>query len=117
MQEEKRDNIVRKLLRRPSSAFALAVILFSCIVAVFAYQLAPDDTPDANRMIVELGARPPGFTKMLLYVPKSIQRDEQTGLKQFFSGTKSGYLAVPFNSYFFAGDKMYIADSLRVRIW
>ncbi len=109
MQEEKRDNIVRKLLRRPSSAFALAVILFSCIVAVFAYQLAPDDTPDANRMIVELGARPPGFTKMLLYVPKSIQRDEQTGLKQFFSGTKSGYLAVPFNSYFFAGDKMYIA--------
>jgi ABC-type dipeptide/oligopeptide/nickel transport system permease subunit len=108
MQESQPDNIVQKLLRRPSSAIALVIILLTCLVAVFAYQLAPDNTPYANRMIVELGARQPGFTKMLLYVPKSIQREEEEGLVQFFSGTKSDYQAVPFNSYRFNDDKLFI---------
>jgi len=108
MQDIEQDNIFRKLLRRPSSAVALVIILLTCVIAVFAYQLAPDSTPYANRMIVELGARPPGFTKMLLYVPKSIRREEDGRLKRFFSGTRSGYMAVPFNSYFFKGDRLYI---------
>lgn len=86
----------------------MVIILLTCLVAVFAYQLAPDDTHYANRMIVELGARPPGFTKMLLYVPKSIQREQEDGLTRFFSGTASDYQAVPFNGHYFKKDKLFI---------
>src|SRR5690606_34307012 len=61
-------------------------------------------------MVVELGAREPGFTKKLLYVPNTAATDEITGpLAGIFSGTPSPYNAVPINGYWFEGDKLLAA--------
>jgi len=114
---EKRDTITKKLLRKKSSIIALCIIGLTCLVAVFAYQLAPDNTPYANRMIVELGARSPGFDKQLLLVPKSIKQDKGSLLYRFFMGTPNDMNAVPVNQYWFAGDKLvaehYIDDGMQ----
>lgn len=87
------------------------------MLAIFAYVFAPDATPDANRMIVELGARSPGFSKDLLLVPKRVIQEDKNGFTYLFTGKPSAYQAVPFNQYQFAGDKLvihhYIDDGLQ----
>jgi len=98
-------HIIHKLLRKPSSMMALCIIGFTCLVALFAYFIAPDNTPYANRMIVELGAREPGFKKQLLLVPKAIKAHEKD---YWLSGHPSNLNAVPFNAYHFNGDSITI---------
>mgnify|MGYP001256342663 CR=1 FL=1 len=103
-------SIMKKLLRKPAAVVALAIIGLTCFVAVFAYLFAPDNTPNANRMVVELGAREPGFTKVLLYIPNSATASElQPSWTDIFSGTPSAYTAIPVNSYWFEGDKLMVA--------
>lgn len=100
--------ILKKLLSKPSSVIALCIIGLTCLVALFAYVLAPDDTPYANRMIVELGARQPGFEKQLLLVPKASSQKTKGSNTSWLTGTPSNLNAIPFNSYYFDADKIYI---------
>jgi ABC-type dipeptide/oligopeptide/nickel transport system permease subunit len=95
------DTIFRVLRRKPSAFIALCIIATTCIISLFAYTLAPDNTPYANRMVVELGAKQPGFTKQLLFVPKSVKHPKQSIINELFKGKSSDYQAVPINSYWF----------------
>jgi ABC-type dipeptide/oligopeptide/nickel transport system permease subunit len=92
---------------KPSGIVALSIIGITALLSIFAYFFAPDDTPFANRMIIELGAKPPGFTKQLLFIPKTTVQ-EKGKLSEFFTGTPSDYLAVPINSYEFSDDKITV---------
>lgn len=116
MSASRQDNIVKRLLQRSSVIVAISIIAFTCLIAIFAYPLAPDSTPYANRMIIELGARQPGFTKQLLLIPKSIKQSEPTALGKLFNGTPSDYQAAPINGYGFNNDRLivrhYIDDDL-----
>lgn len=109
-------SIFRKLLRKPACVVALGVITLTCLVAIFAYLLAPDNTPYANRMIVELGARKPGFSKQLLAIPKANAPQRQSRISEWFNGTPSAYQMTPVNAYRFEGDRIivrhYIDDGL-----
>lgn len=102
------DTILKKLLRKPSAIIAICIIGLTCLTALFAYLIAPDDTPYANRMIIEFGARQPGFTKQLLFVPKTVKQERGPAFLQWLSGTPSDYSAVPLNSYYFSGSKIFI---------
>ena len=42
----------------------LVLIVISVIIAVFGYFLAPDPSPYANRIILEIGGEKPGFHSM-----------------------------------------------------
>jgi len=108
--------ILQKLLRKPSAAIAVAIIFFTCLIAIFAYLLAPDATPYANRMIVELGARSPGFTKQLLLVPKGIQHEERSAIFQWFNGTPSNFDAVPVNNSYFSGNDVVVIHYIDERM-
>jgi peptide/nickel transport system permease protein len=104
----KEGSVSSKLLRKPAVVVSLCIILLTGLVAVFAYLLAPDPTPYANRMIVELGARSPGFSKDLLFLPKSIKQEEVSGLTATFSGKPSNYNALPVNAISFMGDSIIV---------
>lgn len=101
------DHLFRKLLKKKAAIVSLCIILATTLVAIFAYPLAPDDTPYANRMIVELGAKEPGFTKTLLLVPKAVVTSEANFLKRIFNGTPENYNAVPINNYSIHNDTLY----------
>lgn len=88
-------------MRRPPAIVALCIIGLTCLVALFAYPLSPDASPNANRMIIELGAREPGFRKQLLLVPKTLQPEKGPWLRRLFYGTPSAYTCVPVNGYAF----------------
>lgn len=83
----------------------MSIIVLTCLVAVFAYVLAPDHTPYANRMIIELGARKPGFKISLLAVPKQRTLLAENG-PAWLSGKASAFNYVPVNGTFLEGDTL-----------
>jgi ABC-type dipeptide/oligopeptide/nickel transport system permease subunit len=61
-----------KRLRRNIPAMAGGVtILLALLVAAFAYWIAPDPTPQANRMMLELAGQKPGFQMQFLLIDKN----------------------------------------------
>jgi len=100
--------VIRKLLKRPSAVVALCIIAITCFVSVFAYVLAPDNTPSANTMIVELGAKQPGFSKQLLYIPISGYQQHGNRFFEWFNGTPSAYKAIPINGYWFNSENVVV---------
>jgi ABC-type dipeptide/oligopeptide/nickel transport system permease subunit len=101
-------SLFRKLLKKPSAVLALAIILATVLIAVFAYVFAPDNTPFANRMIIELGAREPGFEKELLLIPKTIAQEKPSVITRLFSGNPSDFKAVPMNGHWFNNNQLFI---------
>jgi len=114
--ENEQPTVLRKLLKRPSVIASLCIISFTCLVSIFAYLVAPDKTPSANMMIVELGAKQPGFTKQLLLIPRNIHEQRRTRLFEWFNGAPGNYNAVPINGFWFDGNKIvvrhYIDDGI-----
>lgn len=106
MSEERENTVLRKLLKKPSAVAALGIIVITVLIAVFAYLLAPDNTPYANRMIIELAAKEPGFKKQLLLVPKQVQQTANEGWS-LLSGTPNNFSAIPINGYWMKGDQLF----------
>lgn len=98
---EQNISLLRKLLKKKAALVALVIIGLTSLVATFAYQLAPDNTPYANNMIVELGAKDPGFTQEILLIPRTFKQPEISLLNRIFNGTPHTYNTVPINGYYF----------------
>lgn len=51
----------RRLKKNKGALAGLVVIIIAFVIAVFAYFIAPDPSPYANRIILEIGGEKPGF--------------------------------------------------------
>jgi oligopeptide transport system permease protein len=96
----------KKLRRNKGAVFGLCIIVLALVVALFAYVLAPDNTPDANRIIVEIAAKKPGYQQQFLKYP-SIVKEKTSFINGFFSGKTESYVLVPVNSYKIIGDTIF----------
>ncbi len=93
-----------KRLKKNKGAFAgLVMILIAILIAVFGYLLAPDPTPYANRIILEIGGEKPGFTQDFLLVKKTDPR-QQHFISTIFSGRPDRYEHIPIASHRVQGD-------------
>lgn len=109
----------RRLKKSRGAVFGLIVIALAVFTAVFAYFLAPDPSPFANRIIVEIGGQKPGFTCSFVKLKKE-QEVAATGIfKRLLSGKEDKYLYVPIVSYEKKGDSLvaqkYMDESLSER--
>jgi ABC-type dipeptide/oligopeptide/nickel transport system permease subunit len=91
-------HIRKRLLRNKGALFGLAVISISILTAIFAYYLAPDGSPDANRIIVEIGGRSPGFRQLFLLVKKERQPAPVGFFHRLLFGREDPYDYIPINS-------------------
>lgn len=103
-----RRHIRKRLLRNKGSLFGLIVISLSILTAIFAYFLAPDGSPDANRIIVEIGGRSPGFRQSFLLVKKERQPAPAGFFHRLFFGREDPYDYIPINSYTVKGDSVIV---------
>lgn len=98
----------RRLLKNRGAVFGLFIISLTIIVALSAYFIDPDGSPSANRMIVEIEGKPPGFTQTFLQLPK----EKNISIPGFFSrliyGREDAYNFIPVTSYRVSGDTVYI---------
>ncbi len=109
----------KRLRKNKGAVFGLIIICLSVIVAVFAYFIAPDPSPYANRIILEVGGNKPGYTQSFL----KVKRDQYTGEAGFFSrlvaGKEDSYYHVPIAGSEEQGDSIivqkYIDEGLSER--
>jgi peptide/nickel transport system permease protein len=92
-------NAAWKRLKKNKAAMAgLLVIVSLFFISLLAYVIAPDHSSNANRMIVEIGGRSPGFTQSFLLV-KNPSYKKASWFSELFFGTKDPYNYIPINSY------------------
>ena len=78
----------------------LWIIIVSFFIAIFAYQISPDSTPDANEQILELELKPPFYHVDMLHINKDKKSISPTPfLKGFFFGKPLPYQQVPILKY------------------
>lgn len=98
-----------KRLRRNKGAVAgLTVILLALLAGIFAYPLSPDDTPYANRMVVEIGGQRPGFSIQMLALRKVQGPEEHNWWHYLVNGREAADTWVPLKSYAFRSDSIII---------
>jgi ABC-type dipeptide/oligopeptide/nickel transport system permease subunit len=109
-----------KRLKRNIPAMAgLITIVIVTLVGIFAYFLAPDNTPNADRQMLEVQSQSPGFNKTFLLVKNN--REVDTGLLQtLLFGKESSYSMIPINRYTIKGDSVvadkYIDEDVSERV-
>lgn len=92
-------NAWRRLKKNKGALFGIVIIFLSVFIAVFAYWFAPDHSPFANRMIVEIGGQKPGFTKLFLKIPSSRNNRTVSVLRQLITGLPDRYQFIPINNF------------------
>lgn len=93
----------RRFRRNLPAMVALGYVVVLCFVALFAYLIIPDKSPDANRMAVQIATKKPGFTATFLKLPK--KGVEPKG--NIFSGFEDEYTYIPVDTFFFSKSGLF----------
>jgi peptide/nickel transport system permease protein len=110
----------RRLKKNKGAVFGLVVIFLSVLIAIFAYFIAPDSSPYANRIILEIGGEKPGSSREFVKVKK--EKDvEATGFFARLAGGKEDiYYYIPITTHELKGDSIivqkFIDEGLTERI-
>ncbi|HRH48542.1 MAG TPA: ABC transporter permease [Panacibacter sp.] len=100
---------LKKLLSKKASLFGILVIVVTIFFAIFAYVIAPDGSPNANRIIPEIANRKPGFNIKLLRVKKQNTAVIKTGFfERLVQGTPDIYNFIPIVSYSNKNDSIVV---------
>ena len=77
---------------------ALFFVLFWALLALFAYLVIPDKTPNANRQLLEISTKKPGFEVDMLMIPKETPPAKTPFLIYLFQGRPDDCTYLPFDS-------------------
>jgi peptide/nickel transport system permease protein len=101
-------NAWRRLKKNNGAMAGLIIISLAVFVGIFAYFLASDPTPDADREIVEIMAAKPGFKQLFLRLKKEKKISTTSFFQHLLSGAEDKYLYVPINSYIESRDSVSV---------
>jgi len=73
-------------------------VIVWAFLALFAYLFIPDKTPNANRQILEISTKKPGFEVDMLMVPKENTSTKTPFFKFLFDGRPDDCIYLPFDS-------------------
>ena len=73
-------------------------VLIWALLALFAYLVIPDKTPNANRQILEISTKKPGFEVDMLMVPKETPPAKTLFFQFLFNGRPDDCIYLPFDS-------------------
>ncbi len=90
---------LKKLLRNKGAAFGLILIICSLLLAIFGYFIAPDSSPNANRMIPEIGSKKPGYEVQLLRIHRETANRSTSFLSRLLNGIEDQWQYIPVESY------------------
>ncbi|MCW3126712.1 MAG: hypothetical protein JWO03_2370, partial [Bacteroidetes bacterium] len=95
--------------RNKVAVFGLGVIIATFLAAVFAYQIAPDTTPDANEQTLAIAMSPPLTKARFLKIRKPVKNTiDGNYLQRFFGGSPSLYESVPIVAFRMKYDLIYV---------
>lgn len=107
-QENTFHSAVWKRLRKNKPAIAgLIFILFTILVAIFGYYIAPDNTSNADLQTLEIQAKPPGHNQQFLLL-KNPAYIKPSLFETLLEGKTAENLYIPINSYKIKGNSVEI---------
>jgi peptide/nickel transport system permease protein len=92
-------NARRRLKKNKGAIIWLVIICIAVLIGIFAYFIAPDSTPNADRQTVEIQARKPGFRQLFLKVKKEKSIAPAGFFHQLLFGAEDKYIYVPINNF------------------
>ena len=98
----------RRLKKNKGAFFGMIIIVLALFMACFAYLLAPDHSPYANRMVLEIGGQKPGFRQTFLLIKKQQPVARSSFIDRLISGTDDRYDWLPISSWQQQGDSLII---------
>jgi len=96
------------LLRNKAAVISLWAIVIASFIAVAGYLITPDSTPYANEQHLEIAARKPGFSTLMLKIRKNEAHVSQSWLKTLMHGRKSDYTYLPISGHQFNGNRIIV---------
>ncbi len=99
--------IWRKLKKNRLAFAGLVIILLFVLVAVFAYEIAPDNSPNADLQTVEIQAKKAGYTQLFLKIPGN-KPVHTNFVERFLTGSPSAYKYIPIKSYAIKGNMIKV---------
>ena len=89
-----------------ASLLALLVVVLFLVLAVFSYQIMPDNTPLANNIQLSIAKKSPGFSANVLLLKNDSIYTSQNIFSQFFFGKKKPYKEIIIDSYSYKDDTL-----------
>lgn len=99
------NRLLKKLWSYTGARFGLIIIVLCLFLACFGYLLAPDSSPNANRMIPEIGSARPGFQTLLLRIKKQ-DISPTSFFSRLLSGREDPYQYIPVTTWSVKGDSL-----------
>ncbi len=112
---------LKRFLKNKGAIFGIIIIVCAIVIAIFAYFVAPDSSPYANRIIPEIATQKPGFTIQLLQLKKGNSFNTHGNFfEKLLSGEEDRYFFIPVTSYTTKADSLiaqkYIDEGVTERI-
>ncbi len=101
-------NAWKRLRKNKGAMIGLIVISISALMAVFAYFISTDSTPNADRQVVEIQARKPGFKQLFLKVKKEKEISSLGFFSRLFFGSEDKSIYLPINTFHETKDSVFV---------
>ncbi len=101
---------VQRLRKNKPALFGIIVIGIACFLAIFAYVLVPDATPNGNNQIPQIALKNPGFSCQILAVRKNIPVQKRNIISRLWQGESSVYKLLPIENYQILGDSIFAKE-------
>ena len=98
----------RRLKKNRGAVFGMVIIALALLTALFSYFLAPDHSPYANRMVLEIGGQKPGYHQNFLLIKKQQIVTRASFLQRLISGSDDRYEWQPISSWNQRGDSLIV---------
>ena len=94
-----KSSVWNKLVRNKIALSSMAIITVTILVAIFAYFISPDASPNGNRMIPEIANKQPGYKVTFLLLKHNGQTNTTSFFHQLLYGKEDAYTYVPITNY------------------
>ncbi len=99
---------LKRLLKNKAAILGLVIICLAVLIAIFAYAIVPDSSPNANEQILEIATERPGFTIDMLKVRKNRGVNEVGFFGKLIGGRENVHELVPINAHSFEGENVIV---------
>ncbi|WP_235938382.1 ABC transporter permease [Chitinophaga solisilvae] len=98
----------KRLQKNKGAIAGLVVITIAVFISITAYLIAPDNTPDANRMVLEVEGQRPGFRIHMLAVKKEQPVAQVSFFRRLLYGQESDVTWTPVRSWQFKDSMLVV---------
>lgn len=99
----------KSLKRNKIAVVSMWLIILAAVISIAGYLITPDNTPFANEQHLEIAARKPGFSTLVLKIRDNNVEVEQSWFRTMTHGKKSNFTYIPISSYKFQGNRIIVS--------